>query len=207
MRVLFALYSAVVLSLCACSPAPAAREPAVVLAAAADVADADLLERVRRFAQRELHVPVRVLDTPELAELPGFQALEKAVQPVRADGDVIFILLTAVPGETQHLAVFPENELAAVNVPPLRTEDRETFARRIERQVMRAAAFAVGLPPTPDPFCVTRSYRSLDDLDRMGRNFSPPWQGRFAEEAAKRGLVRPEPSGDIKRPGPKADAP
>ncbi|MFA7368455.1 MAG: hypothetical protein WC334_02305, partial [Kiritimatiellales bacterium] len=49
--------------------------------------------------------------------------------------------------------------------------------------------FSFGLPPTPDPFCVTRDYNSLEDLDSMGRNFSPPWQGRFAEEAAKRGLV------------------
>jgi hypothetical protein len=23
----------------------------------------------------------------------------------------------------------------------------------------------------------------------MGRNFSPPWQGRFADEAEKRGLI------------------
>jgi len=53
---------------------------------------------------------------------------------------------------------------------------------------MRAAAFVFELPPTPDPFSVTRDYRSLEDLDRMGRNFSPPWQGRFADEAAKRGL-------------------
>ncbi len=203
MRVLFVLFAVFVLSVCACSPAsPAARQPAVVLAAADALLDAELLERVRDFAQRELRVPVRTLDTPGLAELPDFQALEQAVQPVRADGDVIFILLTAVPGETQHLAVFPEDELAAVNVPPLRTDDREIFARRVERQVMRAAAFAVGLPPTPDPFCVTRNYRSLEDLDRMGRNFSPPWQGRFAEEAARRGLLPPASGGAPKTPTP-----
>jgi len=59
---------------------------------------------------------------------------------------------------------------------------------------MRAAAFLFEMPPTPDPFCVTRDYRSLEDLDRMGRNYSPPWQGRFAKEAASRGL-EPLPSG------------
>ncbi|MEI7851979.1 MAG: hypothetical protein WCH86_09115, partial [Kiritimatiellales bacterium] len=67
-------------------------------------------------------------------------------------------------------------------------DDAEKFGRRVERQVMRAAAFSFGLEPTPDPFCVTRDYDSLEDLDTMGRNFSPPWQGRFAEEALKRGL-------------------
>ena len=75
-----------------------------------------------------------------------------------------------------------------INAQPLYTDDAEVFARRIERQVMRAAAFVFDMPPTPDPFCVTRDYRSLEDLDRMGRNYSPPWMGRFAEEAAKRGL-------------------
>jgi predicted Zn-dependent protease len=82
--------------------------------------------------------------------------------------------------------------VAIINTQPLYTDDAEKFARRLERQVMRAAAFSFGLTPTPDPFCVTRDYSSLEDLDSMGRNFSPPWQGRFAEEATKRGFILSE---------------
>lgn len=168
-----------------CSNEP--QEKAITLVNAAAV-DAGLLERVRAFAERELHVPVRTVDRPRLAGRENFQSLEKAVRRVKRDTDAEMIVLTGFNGETQHLAVFPKSGIALINTQPLYTDDKEIFARRVERQVMRAAAFTFELPPTPDPFCVTRDYRSLEDLDRMGRNFSPPWQGRFADEAARRGL-------------------
>lgn len=193
MRILTVLTLCSLLIVSGCSKEP--QERAIVLVNAAAV-DAPLLERVRAFAERELHVAVRTLEKPKLAGKENtaagginFQTLEKAAARGKPEADVIRIVLAELPDEGQHLAVFTERGVAIVNVQPLYTEDSEVFARRVERQVMRAAAFSVGLPPTPDPFCVTRDYRSLDDLDRMGRNFSPPWQGRFAEEAAKRGLT------------------
>ena len=172
-----------------CSKAP--QEKAITIVNAAAV-DAPLLERLRAFAERELHVPVRTLEKPKLAGSKSFQALEKAVQRVKTDADVTLIVLAGFNNDPNHLAVYPEQGIALVNSLPLYTDDAEKFARRMERQVMRAAAFAFGMEPTPDPFCVTRDYTSLEDLDSMGRNFSPPWQGRFAEEAAKRGLVSAE---------------
>jgi hypothetical protein len=172
-----------------CSRMPEQKTMTLVNAAAVD---APLLERVRAFAERELRIPVRTLERPRLAGKERFQALEKAAQRMQSEGDPILIVLAALPDDDRHLTVDPQSAVAVINVQPLHTDDAERFARRIERQVMRAAAFAVGLPPTPDPFCVTRDYRSLEDLDCMGRNFSPPWQGRFAEEAARRGLEPPE---------------
>lgn len=118
--------------------------------------------------------------------------LEKPAQRMKSGNDVILIVLSGISNEPQHLAVHSGSGIALINTQVLYTDDPEIFARRIERQVMRAAAFSFGLTPTPDPFCVTRDYSSLEDLDTMGRNFSPPWQGRFAEEAEKRGLVRPD---------------
>ena len=168
-----------------CSKAP--QEKAITIVNAAAV-DAPLLERLRAFAERELHVPVRTLEKPKLAGSKSFQALEKAVQRVKTDADVTLIVLAGFNNEPNHLAVYSEQGIAIVNSLPLYTDDAEKFARRLERQVMRAAAFSFSLTPTPDPFCVTRDYSSLEDLDSMGRNFSPPWQGRFAEEAVKRGL-------------------
>jgi predicted Zn-dependent protease len=151
---------------------------------------------VRAFAERELHVPVRTLEKPKLAGQKSFQTLEKSAQRVKTDADVTLIVLAGFNGESQHLAVYPQSGIAVINAQALYTDDAEKFARRIERQVMRAAAFSFGLPPTPDPFCVTRDYRSLEDLDLMGRNFSPPWQGRFADEAAKRGLTPVDGTGE-----------
>ena len=156
--------------------------------------DADLLERIRLFAEDQLHVPVRTLEKPMFGGAKSFQSLEKSVLRIKTDADISMIVLAGINGEEKHLKVFAENGVAVINTQPLYTDETETFARRMERQVMRAAAFVFGLPPTPDPFCVTRDYRSLEDLDQMGRNFSPPWMGRFAGEAATRGL-EPLPAG------------
>ena len=177
--------------------ASAQPEKAITIVNAAAV-DAPLLERVRAFAEQELHVPVRALEKPNLAGKENFQALEKAAQRVKTDADVTLIVLSGFSNETQHLTVYSNSNIAVVNVLPLRTDDAEKFGRRVERQVMRAAAFSFGLTPTPDPFCVTRDYSTIEDLDTMGRNFSPPWQGRFAEEAVKHGL-RPAGEGKTTR--------
>jgi hypothetical protein len=173
MRVAALLTIGLFLCVTGCSKAP--QEKAVTLVNAAAV-DAPLLERIRTFAEQELHVSVRTLEKPKLAGNKSFQALESKAKQVKTGT------------EPQHLAVYPASGMAIINTQPLYTDDAEKFARRLERQVMRAAAFSLGLTPTPDPFCVTRDYSSLEDLDSMGRNFSPPWQERFAEEAIKLGL-------------------
>ena len=185
MRVMTLLTIGLVIFTGGCSKAP--QEKAITLVNAAAV-DAPLLERVRAFAESELHVPVRAVENPKLAGKGSFQALEKAARHIKTGSDVTLIVLSGINGDPRHLVVNSESGIALVNAHPLYTVDDEIFARRIERQVMRAAAFSFGMEPTPDPFCVTRDYDSLEDLDTMGRNFSPPWQGRFAEEALKRGL-------------------
>jgi len=187
MRQRFFLFIALLFLSVGCSRAP--QENAITLVNAAAV-DAELLERVRVFAEDQLHVPVRTLEKPKLAGKKDFQTLEKSALRIKTDADVSLIVLAGINGEEKHLAVYAKDGVALINAQPLYTNDAEAFARRMERQVMRAAAFVFGLPPTPDPFCVTRNYRSLEDLDRMGRNYSPPWMGRFADEAEKRGLKR-----------------
>lgn len=189
MRLIKLLTTGLLLCAAGCSKAPQERAVTIVNAAAVE---APLLERVRAFAEKELHVPVRTVENRRLAGKKSFTALEKSAQRFKSDNDVILIVLAGISTEPQHLAVYSGKGIALVNTQVLYTDETEIFSRRVERQVMRAAAFSFGLPPTPDPFCVTRDYSSLEDLDTMGRNFSPPWQGRFAEEAEKRGLVRPD---------------
>lgn len=189
MRVRKLLPVVLILLIAGCSQQPPEKRILIVNAAAVD---GELLERTRAFAELELHVPVRAVQNAKLVGKADFEALVSAAERVKSPADIVFIVLAGLNGESRHLAVYPEKGIAVINAQPLYTEDAERFARRIERQVMRAAAFTLGLPPTPDPFCVTRDYRSLEDLDSMGRNFSPPWQGRFAEEAALRGLSAEE---------------
>lgn len=185
MRLITLLTISLFLFTSGCSKAPEKKTITIINAAAVD---APLLERVRAFAEKELRVPVRTLENPKLAGQKSFQTLEKAAKRVKTDGDVTLIVLAGINNEPLHLGVYTNSGIALINAQILYTDDREKFSRRIERQVMRAAAFSFGLTPTPDPFCVTRDYRSLEDLDTMGRNFSPPWQGRYAAEAVKRGL-------------------
>jgi hypothetical protein len=187
MRLIKLLTIGLLLLAAGCSKAP--QQKAITLVNAAAV-DAPVLERIRAFAENELHVPVRVVENLRLAGKKDFQSSEKVARRIKTDADVSLIVLAGINNEPRHLAVYPSSGIALINVQPLYTDDEEVFARRLERQVMRAAAFSFGLEPTPDPFCVTRDYTSLEDLDAMGRNFSPPWQGRFAEEAGKRGLIQ-----------------
>ncbi|MBM4151998.1 MAG: hypothetical protein FJ220_00550 [Kiritimatiellaceae bacterium] len=165
-------------------------QPKVITMVNAAAVDAPVLERVRAFAEKELHVPVRVVEQPKLASKSSFQELTTAAQRMKKESDVTLIVLARIEGDTQHLKVESSQGIAVVNVRILEVDDAEKFARRLERQMMRAVAFTFGFDPTPDPFCVTRDYSSLEELDTMGRNFTPPWQDRFAKEAEQRGLIR-----------------
>ncbi len=193
MRLIAFLTISLFLFTAGCSKAPQEKTITLVNATAVDALQ---LERLRTFAESELHVPVRTVENPKLAGKKNFNALEKAARRSKTNAEVCLIVLAGFNGELRHLAVYAKSGIALINTQPLYTADEETFARRIERQVMRAAAFSFGLPPTPDPFCVTRDYTSLEDLDSMGRNFSPPWQSRFAEEAEKRGLIPLDAAGE-----------
>ena len=171
-------------SVAACAQEPPEKTLTLMNAAAVD---SGLLEQVRSYTEKELRVPVRMIDVPELAEHESFQALEKAVLALKNEMDVTCIVVAELPA-AEHLNVHSETGIAVINAKAPNTGDAEKFAGRIRRMVMRAAAFAFGLEPTPDPFCVTQDYQSLDDLDRMGNNYSPPWQMHYAKEAEKRGL-------------------
>lgn len=161
----------------------------------ADAVNSNLLERVRTFAEKELYVPVRVIENPKLAAENDFQALENAAAQAKHENDVSFIVVAKLEGD-EHLKVNADSGIDLINAKALYTDNLDLFEGRIRRMVMRAAAFSFGMEPTPDPYCVTRDYQSLEDLDRMGNNYSPPWQVRYAKEAAKRGLrkIVPEPA-------------
>ena len=198
MRKMILFFIGLIFAATGCTTAPKEKTINVVNAG---TVNAELLERVRAFAEKELRVPVRSEENASLAGKEDFFAIEKAAVSMKDENDVTYIVLTELESE-DHLQCYPESGVAVVNARPLRTEDAEKFARRIERMVMRAAAFCFELPPTPDPYCVTRDYRSLEDLDQMGKNYSPPWQARYAEEAAKRGLEARRPQFNVPIPKP-----
>lgn len=199
MRKIFLVLLGMVFCLSGCAPTP--KEKALALVSTGAVS-AELVGQIQQYVEGQLQVPVRVSEKLSWAKKTDLNSLKKAALRAKSDADVVYMVIASVDGEEGHLEVFEDEGVAIINVAPIYTEDVKKFDRRVERQVMRAAAFLFGLPPTPDPFCVTRDYSSVEDLDRMGRNYSPPWQGRYAKEAAARGLLPVQSESDGQRKPP-----
>ena len=169
------------------TPARAADVKSIALVDAGYAAPCNV-EGIRAQVEHYLNVPVtlRTIKTPkgDRTEKEWYDALQKT----RTSNDVFVIGLVAVTNLATHQGFLPQIAMGIVNVPALRTNDTVVFEKRILRLVMRDAAFLAGLPPSMDPFCVTRQYKSLGDLDQMGLNYFPPYQMTFAEHAASLGL-------------------
>ena len=185
MHQLTGLFLGLFLLLIGCAQPP--KEPVMTLVNAAGL-DKELMSRLEAFAEKELHVDFRTLENARLSKVVDFQAVESVAARVKTDTDVALIVLSGDEADERHLVVNAEAGLALINTTALYVDDDEIFGKRLERMVMRAAAFVFEMPPTPDPYCVTRDYKTVEELDRMGRNYSPPWMSRFADEAKKRGL-------------------
>jgi hypothetical protein len=152
-------------------------------------ADRALVHRVEQFVSRQLGV--RTAWAPLDAAAAGSkQTVLDRVSADRGGTDAVVLAFVRTDGASDlHMEVDPEKSIAAIRLNAVQSEDAEIFARRVERQAMRAVVFLVGLEPSLDPYCVTRPYRTLEDLDSMGRNLSPPWFDRFRRKAADLGLL------------------
>lgn len=168
-------------------PGTAARPFALVNQSSLDAA---VVARVRDWAQTQLSVKVVIqeADKAQGSLEEQIRSLGEAIPP----GIWGVILFVDSQGEDAvHGVVLAKERVAGVNVAALRVDDpdAETLARRLERCLVRNLAFMLEVPPAPDPFCATRPYRSLEDLDRMGRNFSPPTLQDFQRRAHAAGAA------------------
>jgi predicted Zn-dependent protease len=77
-----------------------------------------------------------------------------------------------------------------INVSRLKAGDvpAEQLALRVQRQVVRSLGFLFGVGYCLDPRCVHRPCPTVSDLDKMGRNFSPPCLSAWLDQAVLRGL-------------------
>ena len=150
--------------------------------------DAATLEQIRAVAQKELSVTVRSSDSEALKGKTAEEMTTKLIQN-RKPGEVCTIAFISAAAFTNVVTGFDTNrQVAIINVKLLLTNDTNVYVHRLQRQVLRSAAFLFGLQPALDPFCVTRNYRSLADLDSMAIAFVPPWKEKFLTAARKRGL-------------------
>jgi len=181
-------------------PAGGETSKAVLIVNHADALPAATAERVADYARDQLQVELRLVQTGS-GELSDLDAAIDWLATIPARGPMS-IVLASCPSNDEHALHDRERGLAAVNTAALECEDPEVFARRVERLVMRAAGTLAGLGFDPDPFCVMHSYETLEDLDSMGRNFSPPWQLKFLRAASAMGIEL----ADTEQPGMRQDA-
>jgi hypothetical protein len=149
-------------------------------------------ESVRAFAEKELHVPV-ILTECSVIKGHGLRDIAIEAVKVKKKSDTCLIVFGATSADTNtHLLLMTNELVAVINVLAVTSTNIISTTKRLQRLTMRAAASLFGICSDPDPYCVMHDYKGLDELDRMGMNFSPPWGGKFRQAAKARGMtVRP----------------
>lgn len=147
----------------------------------------EIMAHLKKYAERELRVKTEVVDE----EMEEGLTLKKSVQKIGSQKKYQHSLAIAfyfAPDESSHIRIATNKLVAVVNTAEVRCDEKEKFRQRLERLTMRSAGTMVGLGFDPDPHCVMHSYETVEDLDSMGRNFSPPWQAKFRKAAKEMGL-------------------
>lgn len=164
-----------------------------------------VVERVRDWMSTHLHYEVRVERVPAWEAAPGAEQISAVFKRVDAPGMVTVILSDHLP-EGQHALVDPERMAGVVNVPLLVPEVEEKTLRRLDRQAMRIVGFSLGIPPQPIPFCSLYPYRTLEQLDQIGRGFSPPAMAQYRKQLQEKGFPL-SPEAEKRLPKVKVGAP
>jgi len=152
--------------------------------------DPTLVERIRGFAQRSLMMPVVMIEAKDVK----MDSLDDVGRSASAwlDLDHAMVVVLFMPEEDLggHGVVRREEHTAVVNARAMLPEpsDPEKYARRLERQVMRSVGLLLGLDFSPNPRSAMWPYKTLEQLDRIGRNFDPPWLLKAQRAARERGI-------------------
>ncbi len=165
--------------------------PAPVSLAVAGDLDAALVERVRMWAAVQLALPVP-LDSPlSLDGAPtSLDEVARAAAARLSPESLGVVVLFAGEQPVAHHGIYnPELRVAVVNVRLMAEgADEETFARRLERQVIRGICSLMGLELSPNPESAMAAYSSMEELDQIARNLDPPWLIRLQERALELGI-------------------
>jgi len=150
-----------------------AKEPARV--AIAGNVDSAIAERACAWAATNLAIRVPYAGSMGVATGSLDEVAVSAAPSVGPD-DVGLILLFGDGDENGNHGIHrPDLRVVVVNVAAMRKDaDEETFARRIDRQVIRGVAALMGVEWSPDPFSATAMYSTMEELDRIGLNMDPP---------------------------------
>jgi hypothetical protein len=171
------------------APAQAPAGKSIALVAVGPV-DSTLVDRVVAFAKDNTALNIRVLPAME-AKGDTLDAIAVEAGKAMGPNDAALIVLADPSADIKpHGVNLPEQRIAVVNLKSLKPAngDAETFARRIEREVMQSIGMQLGMPPCPNPQCAMWSYSTDEELDVKGRNYCPPCLGVMQNAAKEKGV-------------------
>lgn len=153
-------------------------QPTTILLVAAAAIDSATLEGVRATMQTELHVAVSG------TSLAAAKSMADALQATTAAPAPKFCRVIFWQGHSalaDSFLLLPDAKAVLVDITPLLADkpDAKRLGERLERQAMRGTGLLLGLEYVKGPPCTLKRVRSLQELDSLSRNFSPPAQGRF----------------------------
>jgi len=148
------------------------------------------MKRLKTYAERQLRIKTDIIEKDVDKDI---KKLSKYAENIDQSDDFkenypVIVAVCSSESSEEHVYTSDSKRITVINIIPLQTSKDERFVQRLERLMMRGAGKAAGLGFDPDPHCVMHSYKTIEDLDKMGRNFSPPWQAMFNSAAKRMGL-------------------
>jgi len=159
----------------------------VALAVVGEMPDAQA-ERVREFVQ--VNTSLQVLRLPALREDgETLEAVLESLLDARPAEMAALVLLYAGAGEFEQHSIYRyDRNICIVNATAMRSDDEEQYLRRLEKLTMRGIGLLLDVPQVPNPQSAMWSYRTMEELDWMGRNFDPPSLMKLQQNAIVMGL-------------------
>jgi hypothetical protein len=171
------------------APAQPSTGKSIALVAVGPV-DSALMDRVVAFARENTALNIRVLPAMEVTGDTLDAVALVAVKAMGPDDAVMVVLAEPSTDIPAHGVNLPDSRVAVVNVKSLKPAngDAETFARRVEREVMQSIGMQLGMPACPNPQCAMWSYSTDEELDAKGRNYCPPCMEAMHKAAKEKGV-------------------
>lgn len=152
----------------------------IILIVAGDV-DSALVNRVQKFVETNYGVDIWTAHTPQ-AWNGTLENQVKEMSRLRSKNELGIVALAAEPADiSAHGIVDNQRRCAIINVSALKptttTGDwQEKYARRVEKETIRAVGHLLCLPTCVDPRCAMSAYGTEKELDDKGRALCPPCQ-------------------------------
>ncbi len=149
----------------------------------------DQLERIRHFVEWNAALPVQIRDLEQPDDIAALADLPAAIVDQGYATDAAWVIIVAESNPfSEHSIYNYDLDIAIINAGAIWTDDEETLLRRLEKLTMRAYGLLFDAPLVPNPHSALWAYRTIEELDAMGRNFDPPSLKRVQENAVARGV-------------------